>query len=187
MYVSRHFWIGPHQSLAYQRCITLLSVVLSFCGSMEYNHGMRNPVQGDSYSRSLYTQTEGHDHVNFEGPWMSSTDHTIVMVCWDLHQSYLLMVGPMQNSGKPYNIICSVLCRNTCRDFIHDNFFGTLGLRLLVWGELGRSRPFRSMRDLRMQWSRAFSLVWSGPHGSQQGSLPMVIFPRLTSWTHIVE
>ena len=35
-----------------------------------------------------------------------------------------------------------------------------VGLQLLVWSELGWSRPFQPMRDLKMKWSRAFSLVW---------------------------
>ena len=50
-------------------------------------------------------------------------------------------------------------CRTPCRLFIHEIFFGLLGLHLRVWSELGRSPPFQPMRALRMQGSRAFSLV----------------------------
>ena len=45
-------------------------------------------------------------------------------------------------------------------------FVGRVGrLHLLDSSELGWSRPFRSMGDLiRVQWSRAFSLMWdAGP------------------------
>ena len=43
--------------------------------------------------------------------------------------------------------------------FIHDIFFGPLGLHIPVWSDPGGSWPFWPMRDLRMQWSRAFNLV----------------------------
>ena len=40
---------------------------------------------------------------------------------------------------------------------VHEAFFSAF--RLHVWNELGQSPPFRPMRALRLQWSRAFSLV----------------------------
>ena len=77
-----------------------------------------------------------------------------------------LGIRPDENSGGPWNLIHSPPCRIPCRLFIHEVFFGPLGLHLRVWSELGRSPPFRPMRALRLQWSWAFSLVcelWSGP------------------------
>ena len=72
--------------------------------------------------------------------------------------------GVDENSGRPWNLTHSPLCRTSCRLFIHEMLFGPLGLHLRVRSELGRSPPFRPMRALRYQWSRAFSLcVWSGP------------------------
>ena len=67
--------------------------------------------------------------------------------------------GPDANSDWPWNTIFNFPCRNPCRLFIHDRIFGPLGPRLLVWNELGRSRHFRRMRDRKMQWLWAFSLV----------------------------
>ena len=66
---------------------------------------------------------------------------------------------PDVNSGRPWNLIHSPSCRTPCRLFIHEFFFGPLGLHLRVRSELGRSPPFRPMRALRSQWSWAFSLV----------------------------
>ena len=69
----------------------------------------------------------------------------IVMVSW--------------NSGRPWKLIHSPPYRTSCRLFIYEVFFGPLDLHLRVWSELGRSPPFWPMRALRLQWSRAFSLV----------------------------
>ena len=63
------------------------------------------------------------------------------------------------NSGRPWNLMHSPSCRTLCRLFIHEVFFGPLGLHLCVWSEFGRSPPSRPMRAIRMQWSWAFSLV----------------------------
>ena len=61
---------------------------------------------------------------------------------------------------KPWNLIHNPPCRIPCKLFIYEIFFGPLGLHLRVWSELGRwSPPFRPIRALRLQWSRAFSLV----------------------------
>ena len=66
---------------------------------------------------------------------------------------------PDVNSGRAWNLIHSLPCRTPCRFFIHEVFFGPLGLHLRMWSELGWSPPFRPMRALRLQWSWAFSLV----------------------------
>ena len=66
---------------------------------------------------------------------------------------------PNENSGRPWNLIHSPPCRTPCRLFIHEVFFGPLGLRLCVWSQLGWSLPFQPMRALRLQWSWAFNLV----------------------------
>ena len=36
------------------------------------------------YLGPLYTQGEGYDQVNYEGPWFSSNGHITSMVCQDL-------------------------------------------------------------------------------------------------------
>ena len=66
---------------------------------------------------------------------------------------------PDLNFDRPWNIIHSPPCRTPCRLFIHEVFFGPLGLHLRVWSELGRSPPFWPMRATRSQWSWAFNLV----------------------------
>ena len=60
---------------------------------------------------------------------------------------------PDENFGRPWNLIHSPPCRTPCRFFIHEVFFGPLGLHLRVWSQLGRSLPFQPMRALRLQWS----------------------------------
>ena len=82
---------------------------------------------------------------------------------------------PDKNSRGPWNLIHSPPCRTPCRIFIHEVFFGPLGLHLHVWSELERSPPFRPMRALRLQWLWAFSLVcevalrWMWCHGFLHG------------------
>ena len=76
---------------------------------------------------------------------------------------------PDGNSGTPWNRVYSPPCRTPCRLFIHEVFFGPLGLHLRVWSEFGRSPPFWPMRALRLQWSWAFSLLSScGPKWDDQ-------------------
>ena len=66
---------------------------------------------------------------------------------------------PDVNFGRDetLSIVCHVGL--SCRLFIHEVFFGPLGVHLRVLSELGRSPPFQPMRALRLQWSWAFSLV----------------------------
>ena len=66
------------------------------------------------------------------------------------------------NSGRPWNLIHSPPCRIPCRLFIHEVFFGALGLHLRVWSELRRSPPFRPMRALRLQlsWVSVLCVQW---------------------------
>ena len=111
-------------------------------------------------------KTETTSHM-CQGPWpcccegmrFSSKGCTTNMVCWNLCHAYLLEVGLMQipTNHDTLSIVCHVE--------IHVDFsfmIITLDLHLRVWSELGRSRPFRPMRDLRLQWSRAFSLECEG-------------------------
>ena len=111
---------------------------------------------------------QGPQPCNFEGPWFSPKGCTTDMVCWNL-------VRPTSQyyTGRPWNIILRP-CKNPCKLFIHDNFFGRIGLHLLdLDSELGRSRPFRSMGgDLRMQWSRAFSLMFDAALRLMCGGVP---------------
>ena len=44
--------------------------------------------------------------------------------------------GPDTNSSKPWNIICNLPCTDPCRILIHDNFFESSSLPLLVRSEL---------------------------------------------------
>ena len=76
------------------------------------------------------------------------------LVWWNMRGS-----GQVANFNRPWSIVYSLPHRIPCRLFIHQIFSGPLGLHLLVWGDLLRSWPFRPMRDLRMQWSRAINLV----------------------------
>ena len=81
------------------------------------------------------------------------------MVYRDLRQAYLLEVGMTQISTnhETLSIIC---CLGIHIDFfVQDDFFGPLGLHLLVWSELKQCRLFWPLKDLRMQWWHAFSLV----------------------------
>ena len=64
-----------------------------------------------------------------------------------------------ENSGRPWKLTHTPPCRTPCKLFIHEVFYGSLGLHLRVCNELGRSSPFRPMTTLRLQWSWAFSLV----------------------------
>ena len=76
----------------------------------------------------------------------------------------VMKVSLTKISERTRNLIHSPSCRTPCRLFIHEVFFGPLGLHLRVWSERGRSPPFRPMRALRLQWSQAFqSCVWSSP------------------------
>ena len=77
-----------------------------------------------------------------------------IMVPENFRHAHLQEVGSGANFERPWNLIHSSPCRTPCRRFIHEVFFGPLGLRL------GRSPLFQPMRDVRLQWSRAFSLVW---------------------------
>ena len=69
--------------------------------------------------------------------------------------------------------------------FIHDNFFGLVGLCLLVCIELGQSWPSQPMRDLRMQWSWAFNLVCKVTLVYPDFGFCMeVVAITLWNWTH---
>ena len=89
---------------------------------------------------------------------------------------------PNENFGRPRNVIHSPRC-TPCKLFIHEVFFGPLGLHLSVWSELRRSPPFRPMRALRLQWSQAFNLVcevalttWKGLCCSKNETIMSVLF-----------
>ena len=99
---------------------------------------------------------------NCEGPWFSSRSHTRCLTNMHAMSNFALGLAledrPNANFGGPWNIIHTPPCRNPCDFFIHGNFFGPLGLYLLLWSELGQYQPFWPMRDLRMHWWRAFNL-----------------------------
>ena len=52
------------------------------------------------------------------------------MIHQNLRQAYLLEAYLTQIMSKLQNIIHTTSCMNPCRLFIHDNFFGPLGLHL---------------------------------------------------------
>jgi hypothetical protein len=95
---------------------------------------------------------------------MATNDNCLtIIVCRNLRQAYFFEVGMTQILANNKKLICNMPCRTPCRLFIHENFFGILSLHLLVWSELGWSPPLRPIKALRLQWSQAFSLVWSAP------------------------
>jgi hypothetical protein len=81
------------------------------------------------------------------------------MVCWNLCHAHLKEVGLTQIPTYHGTLLINLSCKNPCRFFIRDSFCRLLDIHLLVWSELGRLWPFWPMKDLRMQWSWAFSLV----------------------------
>ena len=82
-----------------------------------------------------------------------------IVVCRNLRQAHFFEVGLMQIMANNKNLIHSMPCRTPCWLFIHEIFFGPLGLHLLVWSELGWSPPLRPMSALGLHWYRAFGLV----------------------------
>jgi len=93
----------------------------------------------------LHTQAKGHDHV--------------IVRTLDSHPKAILVTRSLKICIKPTshmwawckylhitNIIHTLPCMNLCTT--HDNFFVPLDLHLLVWSELGWSRPFRPIRSL---------------------------------------
>ena len=116
--------------------------------------------------KALSHPSQGPWPCNYGGPWFSSKSHTmschevtVVELTWCVGMSLSLGGRLSANSSKPWNNIHSLPCKSSCRLFVHGDFFGPLGLHLLVWSELERSRPFQPMSDLWMQWLRAFIFV----------------------------
>ena len=69
--------------------------------------------------------------------------------------------GPDVNYDGSWNIINNMPCRNPSRFLTHASLFGSLGLHLLMCSDLGWSRPFWPMRDLRMNAINGHGhLVW---------------------------
>ena len=90
---------------------------------------------------------------------LSSKGRATNMVCRNLYQDYLWEMGMTQILTDHEPLFTNFSCKTLCRLVNYDNFFRPWGLHLVGWIELGRSRPFRPIRDLRMQWSQAFSLM----------------------------
>jgi hypothetical protein len=91
------------------------------------------------------------------------------MVCQNSQHAYLFEEGMTQIPAT--NEILSIVCHVE----IHFDVLWTLvGLHLPVWSELRQSRPFRPMRDLRMQRSQGLQSrvcrKWPGP-SSVNGNL----------------
>ena len=82
------------------------------------------------------------------------------MISQNLCQVHLLEVGLMK-IPRDHSTLFKVRHVGLHVDFTSiDIFFEPLGLYYLrVWSVVGLSLPFRPMRALRLQWSRAFSLV----------------------------
>ena len=74
----------------------------------------------------------------------------------------LLGSGRDANSAISWNFIHNLTCKNPRKLFIHASFFGPWDLHLLVWSELGRSRPFRPMRSYNAMVTGLRSSVRSG-------------------------
>ena len=105
--------------------------------------------------RAASPTSQGPWPCNCEGPCLSSKGRTSCltdMVCWNLCHAYPLEVDLTQipTNHETLSIVCHV--------GIYVDFSSTT-ISLLVWSDLGRSWPFWPMRNLGMQWARAFSLV----------------------------
>jgi hypothetical protein len=101
--------------------------------------------------RPLHIWAMGHDHVIARAldsrpkAYQLSKALDSNVVC---HNAYLLEVGmTICHVEIHFNVLFMVIA------------LGMSTFNFLVWSELERSRPFRPMRGLRMQWSRAFSLM----------------------------
>ena len=70
--------------------------------------------------------------------------------------------GHDEDFGRPWQLIHSPPCRNPCRVFIHEVFFGPIGLHLWVWSELDGLRPFdqRELLDCNGHGSSIFYVKW---------------------------
>ena len=93
--------------------------------------------------------------------WLCSNSPRTLVATLESHPKAVLLtryakmcIRPNTSSNISWNILYSLSCRNP-----HMWFFGLLGLHLLVSSEPEGSPPVWPMRDLRMQWERAFSLV----------------------------
>ena len=77
------------------------------------------------------------------------TCHVTNMGCQNLHWAYLLEMGLRQipKHRETLLIVCHV--GNPCRFLIHDSYFGSSSLHLLLCSELDQSRHF--LPDYRMQ------------------------------------
>ena len=74
---------------------------------------------------------------------MTTTDNRLtIMVYQNLCKTYLLEMNLDANFGKPWNLIHNSPCRTSCKLFIHEIFFGPLGLHLLKWSIIKQSPPF---------------------------------------------
>jgi hypothetical protein len=104
---------------------------------------LRRPIKGliKGHYQSLVMGTPILEPLH---TWANGRDHVIVKV--------LIL------NQRPYHWH-GVSSKNLCTPLIHDNFFGSLGLHLLVQSELGWSSPFQPMRGFKMQWSRVFNHV----------------------------
>ena len=75
--------------------------------------------------RPFHTQAKGRDHVVVKG--LDPTPKTVPLT-WST-RNYVTPTSWRWAWSKSWNIIInSLTCRNPCRLFIHDNFFGLLAL-----------------------------------------------------------
>ena len=72
---------------------------------------------------------------------------------------------PNKNFGRPWNLIHNMPCRSPCRLFIHEVFFGPLGLHLRVWSNLDGLRPFNQWELLDWNGHGPSVLCVKGPYG----------------------
>ena len=75
---------------------------------------------------------------------------------------------PDEKSGRPWNLIHSPPCRTPCRRlFIHEVFFGPLGLHLRVGCELDGLCPFDQweLLDYNCHGSSVLCVKWPLNHG----------------------
>ena len=78
--------------------------------------------------------------------------------------------GPDKFFGRPWNLIHSPPCRTPCRLFIHEIFFGSLGLHLRVWSELGRCIFWKHWAEITV-WSELAPKTFFGPKVFMQNEI----------------
>ena len=149
-------------------------LLLQFCMPTAINVGellLSNSSSHTSFVLSYVLVLRATSHMS-QGPWPCNSEALdshpkVVSLTWSvgiciMHTNWRWAKRKFWQTMKYYY---NLSCRNPCRLFIQDDFFGPLGLHFLLWRELGWSPPFRPMRDLRIQCSWVFVSCVKWPWG----------------------